>query len=285
MDPGTTVGLAIIDFDGNVIHVESKKEWPLDKVITRINEYGAPQVVATDKANPPYFVKRLSSNFGSILFYPEEDIPMNFKRQIARRYKITDPHQRDALAAALFAFKRMRPRILKAREQIREREDALIGQFLRSGIIETGQHNRVENHDELKALKKDLEKTKRQLKELKGRLKSRVPTNKKSAVKKSEVAKKDLENKIKKLKKELEANELEIEKIKRLLEDFMHGEIEMFYKSVPSRYRTIYKIGNIYFARERNRKPGLDMEKLEEILADYRKTKMKELKLSTQEQQ
>ena len=65
----------------------------------------------------------------------------------------------------------------------------------------------------------------------------------------------------------------------------MHGEIEMFYKSVPSGYKTIYKIRDVYFAKERNKKPGLDMEKLEEILNDYRKTKMKKLKLDTQEQQ
>jgi len=68
--------------------------------------YGSPVVVATDVSDPPDAVKRLCSTFGAKLFLPPEDMGVEEKRELVRRFgvHVKTTHERDAVAAAIKAY-------------------------------------------------------------------------------------------------------------------------------------------------------------------------------------
>ncbi len=277
VDPGTTVGIAILDFDGRILLVKSKKEWGLDKVIYEISRWGSPAVIATDKAEVPEFVRKIASNFGAVIFSPDEDISVEEKKEIARKYEIVDAHQRDALSAAINAYKKLKPRILKAKRLVKEKENELIGQLLKTGILDLQEKQKRET-DEVKALKKDLEKSKRIIKDLRRKLKSekKIVISKQITVAKAEID--TLRTRVKKLERELREKEEELDKVERLLNQFVNGDVDVYYKKTPPDHIIIYKLGDVYFTREKSRHSEMDGDKLEKLLEEYRKTKMKKLR-------
>jgi len=118
IDPGTKTGVAVLSLRGKVISVESMKDMGKDKVIKYISSLGFPTIIATDKSKPPSMVESVSNNFGSVLFHPEKDITKKDKASLTRKYNPKDSHQRDALAAAFYAFREYRDTIRKIEKTI-----------------------------------------------------------------------------------------------------------------------------------------------------------------------
>lgn len=115
VDPGTTVGLAIIDLEGVPLLVTSLKTPDRDEVISKIMEIGEAVLVATDVARPPSFAKKIASLLNARLYAPERDLSIEEKvktvKEAESRYQldIPDSHARDALAAALKAYCEFKP--------------------------------------------------------------------------------------------------------------------------------------------------------------------------------
>jgi predicted RNase H-like nuclease (RuvC/YqgF family) len=61
VDPGTTKGIAALDFRGNVVGVLSGKEMGLDAVLEYLIGLGTVSVVATDVCPAPDFVLKVAS--------------------------------------------------------------------------------------------------------------------------------------------------------------------------------------------------------------------------------
>lgn len=118
IDPGTKTGIAVLSLRGKVISLESMKDMGKDKVIKYISSLGFPTIIATDKSKPPSMVESVSNNFGSVLFHPEKDITKKDKASLTRKYNPKDSHQRDALAAAFYAFREYRDTIRKIEKTI-----------------------------------------------------------------------------------------------------------------------------------------------------------------------
>jgi len=57
IDPGTTVGVAMLDLDGNTVDVFSAKNYSVSDTIRRIISRGKPLVVASDVTPTPSMVK------------------------------------------------------------------------------------------------------------------------------------------------------------------------------------------------------------------------------------
>ncbi len=108
IDPGTTIGVAIIDLEGKPIEVFSSKNYSCSDVIERIISRGNPLIVASDVTPTPSTVKRISRIFSSPV--PELDESLATEEKIAltkgRGYKYNNVHERDALAACVNAFRR-----------------------------------------------------------------------------------------------------------------------------------------------------------------------------------
>jgi len=103
VDPGTTVGYAVLDIEGNIVEINSEKELSLDKLVERIARLGKIVVIGTDKKKVPFFVDKLKAKVGARVLSPKEDMKVSDKKDLARPYSTKNSHEEDALASALFA--------------------------------------------------------------------------------------------------------------------------------------------------------------------------------------
>ncbi|RLF14288.1 MAG: hypothetical protein DRJ66_06315 [Thermoprotei archaeon] len=132
IDPGIVAGLALIDVDGNPIYIVSKRYLSRSDIVSIIYEYGTPVIVATDVDHPPTMVKKLASMLNVPIFTPPQTLCVTEKEKLVQEYLkslrklapsplvIKDSHQRDALAAALKAYKHYKPKFDQAKEKIIE---------------------------------------------------------------------------------------------------------------------------------------------------------------------
>ncbi len=120
VDPGTSVGLAFLDVDGNVVKIISGKNLSIDDCIMEIAAAGSAAVVASDKATVPPFVNKVASILGARLFTPDTDLLVEKKRELARDTKTENDHERDSLAAAKYAYYHFQNKIRRIEKQIDE---------------------------------------------------------------------------------------------------------------------------------------------------------------------
>ncbi len=113
LDPGITIGYAVLGIDGNLIHIDSSKQLGLNRLISKSMELGKPILVGTDKYKVPRLVGEFATKLGAKVISPEEDLRVDEKRRMISGFIFEDEHQSDALACALFAYKSARPLLEK----------------------------------------------------------------------------------------------------------------------------------------------------------------------------
>lgn len=118
IDPGTTTGIAILNFNGELLELLSSKNIGLRGVIEKIIEKGKASLIATDVNPCPTFVSNLATKLGAKLFVPKESLHVHEKNLLTKSYKVMDNHQRDALAAAITAFNFARKKFLDTNMQL-----------------------------------------------------------------------------------------------------------------------------------------------------------------------
>lgn len=140
LDPGMTVGLAILNLSGEILDVNSFKEASRADITRHIINYGKTVIVATDVHNPPKMVKKMASSLNSRIFSPYRDLAVSVKNELVddylypqdqrlpiRRSRFNNnlipqnAHERDALAAAIQAYKKYQKKL----EQIERRTQSL----------------------------------------------------------------------------------------------------------------------------------------------------------------
>lgn len=104
IDPGITAGIAILDAEGNLIEVTSRRHAKRNEITKYIAKFGKPVIVASDVNPPPESVKKIAKSLGCKMFYPEVSLSNFEKNKIVKKYEIKS-HQKDALAAGLKAYK------------------------------------------------------------------------------------------------------------------------------------------------------------------------------------
>ncbi len=117
VDPGTTAGIAALDFRGNVIDLFSAKDLSRDKVIGRLVSLGRVSVIATDVFPVPSAVSKLAAQLGAVVDSPSQSLSVAEKLDITRPHDIENAHERDALAAALSTYSRLRNKFQKITSQ------------------------------------------------------------------------------------------------------------------------------------------------------------------------
>ncbi|HMK47187.1 MAG TPA: DUF460 domain-containing protein [Methanocella sp.] len=104
VDPGTTIGVAILNLDGELKGLVSSRVMSIPDVVEYIRERGKPVIVATDVVPPPATVEKIKRSFKATLFVPHERIAVDEKIRVAREYGYNNDHERDALSAAIKAY-------------------------------------------------------------------------------------------------------------------------------------------------------------------------------------
>ncbi|MBW2996394.1 DUF460 domain-containing protein [Candidatus Woesearchaeota archaeon] len=105
IDPGTTVGYAILDIHGQPIAMHSSKQLNLSKLISTTIKFGKPVLVGSDVSPASHIIEKFATKTGSKLVQPEQDMSIREKNILTKDFKTKNTHQRDALASALFAYK------------------------------------------------------------------------------------------------------------------------------------------------------------------------------------
>ncbi|MBI2578196.1 MAG: DUF460 domain-containing protein [Candidatus Aenigmarchaeota archaeon] len=105
IDPGTTTAVALLDIDSSLADVASRKDFSFSAVCDYIVSKGDPLIIATDKKSAPDFVKKIAATFGARIHVPKENMAVEQKETLTRKFSFANDHEQDALAAALEAKK------------------------------------------------------------------------------------------------------------------------------------------------------------------------------------
>lgn len=81
IDPGTTLGYALLDLNGNVVKINSSKQLDMSTLILEIIKEGKVIVIGTDKAKAPKFVEKTAAKIGARLIIPREDLTVEEKEK------------------------------------------------------------------------------------------------------------------------------------------------------------------------------------------------------------
>jgi predicted RNase H-like nuclease (RuvC/YqgF family) len=122
IDPGVTTGVAILDSDGKLLDVWSKRSALISDVIKHVVKFGKPVIIATDVSRPPKNVSKVAAKFGSKVYLPSKPLPVLEKSRLVKLYavKLEDRHETDALAAATKAFHIHQEFFGRVREALKE---------------------------------------------------------------------------------------------------------------------------------------------------------------------
>jgi len=104
IDPGTTVGIAILDLKRDILNISSSKNFSVDNIVEHLSKFGTPIIIATDVSNVHQTVEKISSSFQCKTFAPAASLSIKEKNEITKEYSFNNAHERDALASALKAY-------------------------------------------------------------------------------------------------------------------------------------------------------------------------------------
>ena len=131
IDPGTTIGLAVIDIDGVIKHIDSFKDKGIKEILNYIIEKELePFIISTDKKEIPLGIKSIASKIDAIVYSPKKDLSKKEKANIVKQLMNGDAnksikeslndHEKDALAAALNAYEYYKEKIKRYKKIAKE---------------------------------------------------------------------------------------------------------------------------------------------------------------------
>ena len=109
----------MLDYDGNVVAVESRKNWTPDAFIQSLSVF-SPSIIACDKIPVPKSARLLKSVFSARLYKPVRSMTGLQKAFLTRDFSVNNEHERDALAAALKAFRSLNNKFKLVDKKARE---------------------------------------------------------------------------------------------------------------------------------------------------------------------
>jgi hypothetical protein len=116
-DPGMTSAFAALDLKGNLLAAQGQREWAGSAVAQAVREVGQPLLIAVDRANASDSAEKLAARFGCSIWSPDKDLGVAEKAEavkqlVAEEFRKSGKetpsysiHEKDALAAAIFAYK------------------------------------------------------------------------------------------------------------------------------------------------------------------------------------
>jgi len=122
IDPGTTTGIAILDLKGHIVSLTSKRNMSTMAGVKLIASHGRPVIIAADVYPVPKTVLKYKKTFGCRLVTPGKKVSKHDKKNLISEHldnygKKTDAHTRDALYAAIHAYKRHEDTLIKVKTE------------------------------------------------------------------------------------------------------------------------------------------------------------------------
>ena len=108
IDPGTTTAVAALDLDGNLLHLASSRQMNMGDVVESLYHVGKPLIIASDVQEMPYSVEKIRRSFAAVAYTPKQDVSVETKIELTAAFPYGNDHERDALSAALDAYRQYR---------------------------------------------------------------------------------------------------------------------------------------------------------------------------------
>jgi len=186
IDPGTTTAVGIVSLEGEVLDVWSSRTSDTADVIEWIVERGRPIIVAADVTPIPETVEKFRRSFNAAGWTPTSDLPIDEKQHRTRDHPYDDDHQRDALAAALYAvdahedqFERIADKLPPGTDRGEVTARVVAGEESVEAVLTDLEDDNGDDEEETEHEPRELTDEERQIKDLKrqvDRLQSHVET-------------------------------------------------------------------------------------------------------------
>jgi hypothetical protein len=105
IDPGKTSAIAAVSLDGRLLYSSHRRFAGIEWLVSEIQAVGVPVIIAGDRPSVSLIVRKVNAIFNSRLFCPSRELSAEEKRGIAKITYIKNPHERDAYAAAIKAYR------------------------------------------------------------------------------------------------------------------------------------------------------------------------------------
>jgi predicted RNase H-like nuclease (RuvC/YqgF family) len=139
IDPGTTAAYCLLKLNGKIHTLRSKKGLTRADIIREVYEKGIPAIIASDVPQTPHLVEKIASTVNAPIFTPKKPIAVADKNELAREYgnemKIHNAHERDALTAAVYAFRSLLPKFQQIDQLIRDEQLSVDRNYLKALVI------------------------------------------------------------------------------------------------------------------------------------------------------
>ena len=108
IDAGLTTAVAFVTLDGKPVAVKSGKHWGFEEAMLTIAQTAPTVAIVGCDTNPSsHLAKQLAATFGARAYIPRTSLRVLDKERIAQKsgLKLKNKHERDALAAAVAAYR------------------------------------------------------------------------------------------------------------------------------------------------------------------------------------
>ncbi|QYZ79626.1 DUF460 domain-containing protein [Methanofollis formosanus] len=105
IDPGTTTGIGAVTLEGEVVEIFSSRQMGPAEMIEHITSVGKPLIIASDVSPMPDTVEKVRRAFNAVAYVPPQDRSVELKLDLTAGTGYANPHERDALSAALDAYR------------------------------------------------------------------------------------------------------------------------------------------------------------------------------------
>lgn len=135
IDPGTTAAYAILNMDGKILAFRSSRQLKLNHLIEETTGVGIPLIVGTDRKKCPGIINRYAAKTGAVKAIPDYDVPEAEKNAMTKGLEAQNSHQKDALAAAMVAYRQYEPLLKRIDRTLRKEGKEAAAEKVKSVVI------------------------------------------------------------------------------------------------------------------------------------------------------
>lgn len=118
IDPGTTTAIAALDLEGNLLLLQSSRQMSMSGVIEALFQVGKPLIIASDVHEMPFSVEKIRRAFNAVAHSPRQDMSVEAKHALTSGFSCQNDHERDALSAALEAYRTYRNKFQNLKKRV-----------------------------------------------------------------------------------------------------------------------------------------------------------------------
>lgn len=209
----------MIDLNGKPVEVFSAKNYSISDAMAWIESHGTPLIVASDVTPTPAMVKKISSMFAAPGHELDESLSMEEKIALTKGegYGYKNAHERDALAACVYALKRYKKKFTQVQKKTPPGVDVEeVKALVVKGVSISAAISRLTNAEEER--RKVTEEKRREEKKSGGEKESKIILSLRGFLKGKDERIELLEERTTALKASLNEKEREVRSLKRKLD-------------------------------------------------------------------